>query len=168
MGHFLQPSTPAKNIRPKNNPISISQPDGGKLESTHECEIENPKLPQAAIAAHIVPAIAHTSLVSIKMLIDAGCKVTYDTKHVKVFYKGNVVWKGARESLIGLWLLPLTQKGKVFQPRTHNTDNHMANNAYQITSKEELIRYLHQCLFCTSKLTLLKAIKIINWQHGQA
>ena len=41
-GHFLQPGTPAKNIIPTNNPISISQPDGGKLESTHECEIDNP------------------------------------------------------------------------------------------------------------------------------
>ena len=106
-GHFLQPGTPAKNIRPTNNPISISQPDGGKLESTHECEIDNPKLPQAARAAHIVPSLVHTSLISIKMLIDAGCKVTYDTEHVKVFYKGNVVWKGTRESLTGLWVLPL-------------------------------------------------------------
>ena len=44
-GHFLQPGTQAKNKRPTNNPISISQPDGGKLESTYECEIENPQLP---------------------------------------------------------------------------------------------------------------------------
>ena len=36
---------------------------------------------------------------------------------------------------------------------------HTANNAYQMTSKEELIRYLHQCLFCPPKSTLLKAIK---------
>ena len=116
------------------------------MGSTHECEIDNPKLPQAARAAHIGPGLAHKSLVSIKMLIDAGCKVTYDTKHVKVFYKGNVVWKGAKEALTRLWVLPLTQKGKKFQQRTHNTDNHTANNAYQMTSKEELIRYLHQCL----------------------
>ena len=61
------------------------------MESTHECEIYNPQLPQAAIAAHIVPGLAHTSLVSIKMPIDAVCKVTYETKKVNVFYKGNVV-----------------------------------------------------------------------------
>ena len=147
-GHFLQPGTPAKNIRQTKNPISISQPDGGKFKSTHECEIDNPKLPQAARAAHIVPGLAHTSLISIKMLIDAGCKVTYDTKYVKVFYRGNVVWKGTRESLTGLWVLPLTQKEKIDQTIPHNTDNHTANNAYQMMSKEELIRYLHQCIFC--------------------
>ena len=86
-GHFLHPGTPAKNIRPTNNPISISHPDGGKLESTHECEIDNPQLTQAERAAHIVPGLAHTYLVSIKMLIDAGCNVTYNTKHIEVFYK---------------------------------------------------------------------------------
>ena len=106
-GHFLQPGTPAKTIRQTNNPISISQPDGGKLESTHEFDIDNPKLPQSARAAHIVLGLAHTSLISIKMLIDAGCKVTYDTKHVKVFYRRNVVWKGKSESLTRLWVLTL-------------------------------------------------------------
>ena len=93
------------------------------------------------------------------MLIDARCNVTYDTKHVKNFYKGNVVWKGTRESLTGLWVLPLKQVGKNTQPRTHITDNHTSNNAYQMTSKEKLIRYLQQCLFCNPKLTLLKVIK---------
>ena len=112
-GHFLQPGTPAKNIGPKNNPISISQPDGCKLESTHECDIDNPKLPQAARTAHIVPVLDHTYLVSIKILIDAGFNVTYDTKHVKVYYRGKVVWTGTRECLTGLWVLPIIQDGKI-------------------------------------------------------
>ena len=85
--------------------------------------------------------------------------MTYDTKNVKVFYKGNVVWTGTRECLTGLWVLPLKQVGEITQQRTHSTDNHTANNSYQMTSKEELIRYLHQCLFCPPKSTLLKAIK---------
>ena len=35
-----------------------------------------------------------------------------------------------------------------------------------MTSKEELIRYLNQCLFCPPKLTLLRAIKnnlLVTW-----
>ena len=59
-GHFLQPGAPAINIKRTKNPISISQPDGGKLESTHECEIDNTKLPKAARKAHIVLGLAHT------------------------------------------------------------------------------------------------------------
>ena len=122
-------------------------------------QIDNPQLPKSVRASHIVPGLAHTSLVSIKMLIDAGCNVTYDTKHVKKFYKGKGVWTGTREFLTGLWVLTLKQVGKITQPITNVTDNHTANNAYQMTSNEELIRYLHQCLFCPPKSTLLKAIK---------
>ena len=69
------------------------------------------------------------------------------------------MWTGTRECLTGLWVLTLRQDGKITQKRTQTTDNHTANNAYQMTSKEDLIRYLHQCLFCPPKLTLLKAIK---------
>ena len=85
----------------QNNSISISQSDGGKLESTHKCEIDNPLLPKAARKAHIILGLAHTSLVSINMLIDAGCFVTYG-ENVIVYYKEKVVWMGPRENLTGL------------------------------------------------------------------
>ena len=52
-GHFLQPGAPAINIKRTKNPISISQPDGGILKLTHECEIDNPLLPKSARKAHI-------------------------------------------------------------------------------------------------------------------
>ena len=105
-GHFLQPGAPAINIKRTKHPISISQPDGGKLVSTHECEINNPKLPKGARKAHIVPGLAHTSPVSVKMWIYAGCFVTYG-ENVIVYYNEKVVWKGPRENLTGLWVLPL-------------------------------------------------------------
>ena len=41
----------------------------------------------------------------------------------------------------------------------HWTKEHMAENAYAMTSKESLIRYLHQCLFSPTKKTLVKAIE---------
>ena len=89
-GHFLHPGAPAINIKRAKNPISISQPDGRKLVSTHECEIDNPNLPKAARKAHIIPGLAHTSLVSVKMLIDAGCFVTY-RKNIIVHHNEKVV-----------------------------------------------------------------------------
>ena len=111
-GHFLQPGAPAKNIKIASKPISISQPDVKELISTHECEIDNPDLPKAARKAHIVPGLAHTSLVSIKMLIDAGCFVTYG-QNVIVYHNKRVVWKGSREKITGLWVLPLKPKMKI-------------------------------------------------------
>ena len=103
----LPPTGGTSNQHQKNkNPISISQLDGGKLKSTHECEIDNLLLPKAARKAHIVLGLAHTSLVPIKILIDAGWCVTYG-ENVIVYYEEKVVWMGQREHLTGLWVLPL-------------------------------------------------------------
>ena len=44
--------------------------------------------------------------------------------------------EGHKGIIKGLWVLPLKIIGKIAQPRTHNTDNHAANNAYQMKSKE--------------------------------
>ena len=41
----------------------------------------------------------------------------------------------------------------------HGTREHISANAYAMTRKESLIRYLHQCLFSPTKKTLVKAIE---------
>ena len=43
--------------------------------------------------------------------------------------------------------------------QTDESNKEYAANAYQMTSKAALIKYLHQCLFCPPKVTLLKAIR---------
>ena len=103
----------------------------GKLVSTHECEIDNPNLPKAARKAHIVPGLAHTSLVSLKILIDAGCFVTYG-KNVIVYHKKKVVWKVPREKLTGLWVLPLKPNMNMPTYREEKSRNHTVNNVYRM------------------------------------
>ena len=120
--------------------------------------MDNPNLPKAARKAHIVPGLAHTSLVSVKMLIDAGCFVTYG-RNVIVYHNEKVVWKGPREKLTGLWVLPLKPNMKMPTYLKEKSRNHAVNNVYQMSSKEEVIKFLHQCLFCPPKSTLLKAIR---------
>ena len=148
------------HIKEATNPITISQPDGRQLKSTHECKLDIPTFPKKARAAHIVPGLAHTLLVSIKILVDEGCNVEYDGIYVKVFHKQKIVWQGTREQMTGLWTLPLDKQH--IQKETKRTIPialHMAHNTYQMTSKQELIQYLHQCLFCPPKATLIKAIE---------
>eukprot|EP00978_Attheya_sp_CCMP212_P008669 scaffold20390_cov59-Attheya_sp.AAC.1 len=84
-GNFMVPGAPVTNISPTKKPIVINLPDGSQIKSTHTCKIDNPDLPQEARHAHIVPGLAHTSLVSIKMLCDAGCTVTYDKNACNVY-----------------------------------------------------------------------------------
>ena len=165
--HFLLPGIQVANLEPSCNPLTINLPDGTQLKSTHTCEINLPWLQKAASIAHIVPGMSHISLVLIKVLTDAGCKVVYDKDECRVYYNENIVWDGGKEPTTGLWVLPINPIKQKIQPRRHidnitmlhdSTKNHMAANAYTLTSKESLIKYLHQCLFSPTKRTLVKSI----------
>ena len=58
-----------------------------------------------------------------------------------------------------MWLVPLTQTTKTtipLQQKLYQTEK--INNVHQTTTKQDLITYLHQCLFSPTKATLIKAI----------
>ena len=118
-GHFVLPGTPVTNIKIARHPLKINLPDGDCLTSTHTCTLDITWLPNEAKEAHIVPGLAHASLISIKILCDAGCKVTYDDNECRVYYNKKIVWLGKREPQTGLWILPLTETTR--QPKTNTT-----------------------------------------------
>ena len=156
--HFIVAGAPVLNKQPATSPLRIHLPDGDTLRSSHTCDLDVPALPAAARTAHIVPGLAHSSLVSIKVLCDAGCTVTYHGNHCFVKRDGRVIWMGHREPTTGLWVLPL--RGDAKPPRSPaGAPMESANNVYQMTSKEALVKFLHQCLFSPPKLTLLKALE---------
>ena len=69
--HFILLGTKVSNMKISKKPLTINLPDGTKLELTHTCEINVPRLNKEAIQAHVVPGMAHTSLISMKILTDA-------------------------------------------------------------------------------------------------
>ena len=50
-----------------------------------------PWLPESVTMAHIVPDFAHTSVILIAVLCNAGCRVTYDRDECKVYFKNRMV-----------------------------------------------------------------------------
>ena len=74
-GHFVLPGTHVKNIKPTEKPLCINLPDVQQLKSTYTCQIDIPGIAEAATISHIVTVLAHTYLVSIKIIYDAGYKV---------------------------------------------------------------------------------------------
>ena len=92
--HFVLPGTPVKNVQITTSPLKINLPDGEQIMSTHTCKLDAPWLPEAARKAHIVPGLAHSSLISIQILCDAKCTVEFDDEHCSVYLKKNLVWKG--------------------------------------------------------------------------
>ena len=85
-GHFLLPGTQVTNLKPSDKPMTVNLPGGTQIQSTHPCDINVPWLPKAASTAHILPGMAHTLLVSIKVLTDAGCKFIYDKDDCRVYF----------------------------------------------------------------------------------
>ena len=96
-GHFVLPGTPVTNINIARHPLKINLPDGGCLTLTHTCTLDITWLSNEATEAHIVPGLAHALLISIKILCDAGCKVTYYDDECRVYYNKEIVWLGNRE-----------------------------------------------------------------------
>ena len=85
-GHFVLPGTLVTNVKVARHPLKINLPDGECLTSTRTCTLDIQWLPDNAKEAHIVPGLAHASLIFIKILCDAGCKVTYDNDECRVYY----------------------------------------------------------------------------------
>ena len=101
IGHFLVPDAPINDIRVSKEPVSIHMPQEGVIKSTLEGTLGLPWLPKEAREAHVIPGLAHSSLVSIKVLCEVGCKVIYKGDTVKVHYKGELVWEGWKEPTTG-------------------------------------------------------------------
>ena len=105
--HFCTITAHVVNKRPTKNPISIRNPNGTIMYSTHEADLDLLDLPLAARHVHIVRALSHFSLLSMGQLCDAGCRVTFDTCAVTVHHHERVILTGARDTATGLWHLSL-------------------------------------------------------------
>lgn len=172
--HFLVEGAHAINIKMDNDPITITLPDGRAIQSTHTCNLDIPWLRSEATQAHIVPGLAHASLVSTAKFCDAGYTVAFDALECRIFNGTEIVLKGGRDKVTNLWRLPLRPNAK---PTPHTaahlvaynrpvTDNlntngsHTINNVHTIPHLQNRVKYMHQVLFCPPLQTLLRAANL--------
>ncbi|KAL7483087.1 hypothetical protein ACHAW6_013637, partial [Cyclotella cf. meneghiniana] len=144
--HFLLPNVTISNKRKATHPLNITLPDGEVIQSTHVGNLNLPGLGDAATLAHVVPGLAHSSLLSIKQLCDNGCHVLFTKQDCKVYRKAELMLVGKRHPATGLWVVP-TNSHPISTKPTSSFPSHAAHNAYQTTSKAKLIQFLHQCAF---------------------
>ena len=64
---FIMEGVDVENKRVAKKPLIINLPDGRKVKSTHECDINIPGLP-FMLTGHIVPMLAVASLIGIRPL----------------------------------------------------------------------------------------------------
>ena len=78
--------------------------------------------------AHIVPGLAHSSLISTHKFCAAGCKVTFDQQECRVYHKGQLVLVGDRDEKTNLWRLPINSTAKPTGNWLAHLDLHMTPN----------------------------------------
>ena len=89
--HFSVTDAHTFSIIPTDDPISVTLPDGDKVRSTHKCVLDLPNLPEGARNGHIIPGLASNLLVSVVVLCNAGCGVTFKEFDVTVKDIGKIV-----------------------------------------------------------------------------
>ena len=78
---FIMEGVNVVNKRIATTPLTINLPDGTKVKSPHVYDIEIPGLP-TVLMGHIVPSLTIASLIGIRPLCKAGCKVVFDDKKI--------------------------------------------------------------------------------------
>jgi hypothetical protein len=108
---FIMDNAEVDNKRIATKPLKINLPDGTTIRSTHVCDIQIPGLPQT-LTGHIVPSLKKASLIGIRPLCKAGCKVVFDNEKCEVWYNGTVILAGTKDQATNLWTLPIP-RGKM-------------------------------------------------------
>ena len=166
--HFLITLAPATNVRPTSKPINAVLPNGKRVQSTHDCDIDIPHLPQQARATYVIPGLATHSLLSVVKLCNAGCEVKFTKIGCIVTYRGRTIVCGHKCTKTGLWMIPLAAQQRLLDDNTSDGTvavevnviyHEIANIIHETGTKEELARYYHQCLGSPPKPTLLKALQ---------
>ena len=75
--HLLVLGVPVTNKQVAVDPISVTLPDGDKVQSTHIGDLDMPQLPKSGRECHIIPDLASYSLISVVKLCKAGCEVSF-------------------------------------------------------------------------------------------
>ena len=146
-GYFLVRSANATNLQPTNNPIHTTLPNGKTIYSTHTCNLNIPWL------GHIISSLAHSSLISTRNFCDHGCKVVFNLHECRVYYKDELVLRGARNKQTDLWNLPIDATRKPASNTLHglnlavtptrmqevSIEHYAANSVYTLPYKQQQI-----------------------------
>ena len=136
-GHFILPGTKVSNMKISKKPLTINLPDSPQLKLTHTCEINDPRLFKESKQAHVLPGMSHTSLISMKILTEAGCKVVYNAHDWRVYFRDKIVWTGGKEPKTGLWVLPSVQTVK-HHPKMETTMTYWSSNSVQNNTWQQM------------------------------
>jgi hypothetical protein len=130
------------------------------MESSHTAEFDIPQLNATSSKAHVLPGMAHHSLLSVLEFCEEGYILTFKQDIVKICNsESSKLLIGPRDVNTGMWRINLKQTNK-------HIPNLIANNMYELRNTGAFFNYLHKALFSPTKSAMLQAVKdghLIDW-----
>ena len=116
------------------------------MEATHTALLDIPQIPIAARQCHLFPEMGSKALLSIAQFVDNGYKAILTSKTLYMVHDTDptMSFEGTRDSITRMWTINLKDISK----QTNVTNNAVAasmeaNNVYDFTLKQEIVKYLH-------------------------
>ncbi len=189
---LLMKKTPVAFTTQPNVQISIVQPGGDCMMTTHAINLLHSKLPPEACLAHRLPGLVN-NLLSVAILCNAGSKVFFHKTGCKVTLNGETILQGWRDPKNCHWRVMIVDDGWTTKltirditrpiillsttPTGHLTNSMpilpsksnttLANSLYECSNTGQLTNYYYACLNLPIKSTLTKAINrgyLKSWQ----
>jgi hypothetical protein len=136
-------------------PLNVNMPNGTTTQSSHTSYLLLTDLPPQARQAHILPGLAHNSLISVGQLYDNEYSVTFTQEQVTVSKNGKHLMYGSRDPKSRLWRVNLKEK--------FETKHVQCNHAHEKNNQKDLINYIHAACFIPVKSTWITAIENGNF-----
>jgi hypothetical protein len=155
--------TPSTQTSPATSldSITVIQPGGDKMRTTHAVNLLFSKLPPNACMAHSLPGLTN-NLPSIAVLCDAGCKVFFNA-WLQSNFDGKVILQGWCDPRHCFWRIRIIDDGwttnlKIDDNITTPQTTAVTHSLYDCNNMQQLMRFYHACLFLPVVSTLTNAI----------
>ena len=123
------------------------------MQSTHTALLTFPQLPLAARRAHVLPALQNKALLSICQFCDSNFTAVFHDSQVQLS-NANTTITGQQKPSTGIYYIDIPDSLPVAPQALHP----FACSAYEMSTKADLVQYLHLCVFSPVVHTWTKAI----------
>jgi hypothetical protein len=139
--------------------ITVIQPGGNRMTTTHAIDLLLRNLPPEAQLGHHLPGLVN-NLLSVATLVNAGCEVFFHCTSCKVTFDGTVILQGWRDPKNKLWHVKIMDDGwttnlhvpipdsdpEPFMIALATPPTAWANSLYEFSTTHKLTHFFYACL----------------------
>jgi len=157
--HYFCSSSPYTNKIAAPCGISVIQPDGSIMQSSHTALMDAPHLPLAVRKGHIFPIMKNKALLSLGQFYDNGYEVALknppSTLSTSITLPFLSMVPGILPTACGLWTFPSMLSSHLI----HSSTAPQVNNVYELNKNRDIVTYLHKAAYNPVPSTWIEIIE---------